>query len=225
MTTVLVVDDESSMRKLLDLQLSQKGYHVITASSGAEALHYLLSVNIHIILLDVMMPEQDGFAVTEVIRASSQVPILFITARDDRDSMLRAFAVGGDDYMIKPFDSEELHARIQAIVKRTITVPTSSYLTKGCITMNANARTVTASGKKLALTLKEMEMLSLFMRNESRVLSREQLLERIWGIQYEGTTRTVDTHIKTLRIKLGEEAGTYIHTVWGVGYKFEVPHD
>lgn len=223
MTTILVVDDEYSMRRLLDLQLSQKGYHVVTVASGKEALHTLQTVVVDLILVDGMMPEMDGFTLSEAIRSGSEVPILFVTALDDRDSKLKGFEAGVDDYVTKPFDSEELHARIQAILKRSqnMQVPLTE-MTRGVLTINLSARSVAVAGKKVQITLKELELLSLLMRSEGRAFSREELLTHIWGEHYEGTTRTVDTHIKTLRIKLGPPADQYIHTVWGIGYKFEV---
>lgn len=223
MTTILVVDDEYSMRRLLDLQLSQKGYHVVTVASGKEALHTLQTIVVDLILVDGMMPEMDGFTLSEAIRSGSEVPILFVTALDDRDSKLKGFEAGVDDYVTKPFDSEELHARIQAILKRSqnMQVPLTE-MTRGVLTINLSARSVAVAGKKVQVTLKELELLSLLMRSEGRAFSREELLTHIWGEHYEGTTRTVDTHIKTLRIKLGPPADQYIHTVWGIGYKFEV---
>lgn len=223
MTTILVVDDEYSMRRLLDLQLSQKGYHVVTVASGKEALHTLQTVVVDLILVDGMMPEMDGFALSEAIRSGSEVPILFVTALDDRDSKLKGFEVGVDDYVTKPFDSEELHARIQAILKRSQKIQTPvSEMTRGELTLNLTARSVVVTGKRVQVTMKELELLALLMRSEGRAFSREELLAHIWGEHYEGTTRTVDTHIKTLRIKLGPPADQYIHTVWGIGYKFEV---
>lgn len=223
MTTILVVDDEYSMRRLLDLQLSQKGYHVVTVASGKEALHTLQTVVVDLILVDGMMPEMDGFALSEAIRSGSEVPILFVTALDDRDSKLKGFEVGVDDYVTKPFDSEELHARIQAILKRSQKIQTPvSEMTRGELTLNLTARSVVVAGKRVQVTMKELELLALLMRSEGRAFSREELLAHIWGEHYEGTTRTVDTHIKTLRIKLGPPADQYIHTVWGIGYKFEV---
>lgn len=223
MTTILVVDDEYSMRRLLDLQLNQKGYHVVTVASGKEALHTLQTVVVDLILVDGMMPEMDGFALSEVIRSGSEVPILFVTALDDRDSKLKGFEVGVDDYVTKPFDSEELHARIQAILKRSQKIQTPvSEMTRGELTLNLTARSVVVAGKRVQVTMKELELLALLMRSEGRAFSREELLAHIWGEHYEGTTRTVDTHIKTLRIKLGPPADQYIHTVWGIGYKFEV---
>lgn len=225
MTTVLVVEDEQAMHTLIDLQLTHRGYHVLSAYSGADALHFLQSMKIDLILLDVMMPEQDGFYVSREIRKDSQVPILFLTARDDKESLLEGYASGGDDFVTKPFDADELHVRIQAILKRSSTPENSRLLQKGILRYDEASRAVYVKNDRVNLTLKEQDILSLFMKSESRVFSREQLLERIWGEQYEGTTRTVDTHIKTLRIKLGDEAGTYIHTIWGVGYQFEVPHD
>lgn len=225
MTTILVVDDEQAMHKLIDLQLTHRGYHVVSAYSGAEAMHVLESITIDLILLDVMMPEQDGFQVSREIRKHSRVPILFLTARDDKESLLEGYASGGDDYVTKPFDADELHARVQAILKRSHGQVDTSRLKKGIISYDSSSRSVSVNDSRVNLTLKEQDILQLFMKSESRVFSREELLERIWGEHYEGTTRTVDTHIKTLRIKLGEEAGAYIHTIWGVGYRFEVPHD
>lgn len=223
MRTILVVDDEQAMRRLLDMQLKQKGYHVLLAASGKEALHTLQSIQVDMVLLDIMMPEQDGLDVAKAIRKFSTVPILFLSALDDRDSMIQGFGVGADDYVSKPFDSEVLHLRIQAVLQRSSKHNQIERLKKGSIVLDIAARTVYVDEKKITPTLKELELLHLFMKSEGRVLSREELLETIWGSDYEGTTRTVDTHIKTMRIKLGALAGTYIQTVWGIGYKFEVP--
>ncbi|WP_342526065.1 response regulator transcription factor [Chryseomicrobium sp. FSL W7-1435] len=224
MTTLLIVDDESSMRRLLDIQLTQKGYHVVTAVSGEEALHTLKAVLVDLLIIDGMMPEMDGFTLSETIRQSSEVPILLLTALDDRQSVLKGFHSGVDDYVTKPFDSEELHVRIQAILKRSRHATTAfRELVRGELLVNMDARSVMSGNRKVTVTLKELELLVLLMRSEGRAFSREELLAHIWRQQYEGTTRTVDTHIKTLRIKLGPPVDQYVQTVWGIGYKFEVP--
>lgn len=223
MTTVLIVDDEQSMRRLLDLQLTQKGYNVVTASSGEEALHLLKSVRIDLVVVDGMMPEMDGFELSRKIREISETPIVFLTALDDRESLLKGFESGVDDYVTKPFDSEELHARIQAILKRSkVEAMNGHELFRSGLHVNIESRSVTMDGEKKQLTLKELELLMLLMKSEGRPFSREELLTHIWGSHYEGTTRTVDTHVKTLRLKLGSPADQFIHTVWGIGYKFEV---
>lgn len=227
MTTVLIVDDELDMCKLIEVMLTKSGFRTLTAANGQEAYALLEKERVDIILLDVMMPEEDGFQVCKNIRLKSDVPIIFLTARDANDDKVKGLTIGGDDYIIKPFTASELVARINAVLRRTgrlVYDAEQKLLTRGCIKLDEISRKVTVNDVHIPLTLKEYELLHLFMQNPDNVYSREQLLERIWDMDYSGGTRTVDTHIKTLRLKLGKqskEASDYIQTVWGIGYRFE----
>ncbi|MER1985630.1 MAG: response regulator transcription factor [Solibacillus sp.] len=226
MGTILIVDDEQDMRNLIQLMLASAGFQSLQAESGTEAYTLLVKEPIDLVLLDVMMPGEDGFVVCETIRGLSAVPVIFLTARDANEDKVRGLMIGGDDYIVKPFTASELVARIHAVLRRTgvTMVQEQKILQRGVIELDEIARKVQIHQESVTLTLKEFELLHLFMKNPDIVYSREQLLERIWGIDYEGGTRTVDTHIKTLRIKLGKkakEASDYIQTVWGIGYRFE----
>ncbi|TQR06315.1 response regulator transcription factor [Psychrobacillus soli] len=222
MTTILVVDDEQDMRGLIELHLQKAGFDVLHAENGEDALKMVHSFSVDLILLDVMMPGKSGFEVCQDLREFTLVPIIFLTALDAKTDLVKGLALGGDDYVIKPFTAIELIARIDAILRRTGKVSKDNKLIKGIIVNDPSARLILRNDQKINLTLKEYELLHLFMENEGRAFSREQLLEKLWGLDYEGGTRTVDTHIKTLRLKLGIVAGKYIETVWGIGYRFEV---
>lgn len=227
MTTVLIVDDEQDMRNLIEVMLVKSNFQTITAANGAEAYAILHKQSINLILLDVMMPGEDGFQVCKRIRETSSVPIIFLTARDANEDKVKGLTIGGDDYIIKPFTVSELVARINAVLRRTGAISLEveqKFLVRGIIKLDEVSRRVLVKDVYVPLTLKEFEMLHLFMQNPDNVYSREQLLERVWDIDYAGGTRTVDTHIKTLRLKLGKhakEASDYIQTVWGIGYRFE----
>ncbi|KAB0444409.1 response regulator transcription factor [Lysinibacillus fusiformis] len=224
MTTVLIVDDEQDMRNLIEMMLNNSEIETFTASSGTEAYDIIVREKIDLVLLDVMMPHEDGFVVCQSIRAMSNVPIIFLTARDANDDKVKGLTLGGDDYIVKPFTHDELVARIYAVLRRSganIAELQQKYVVFGPIKIDEIARKVSVDGKSIPLTLKEFELLHLFMKNPGNAYTREQLLERIWDIDYVGGTRTVDTHIKTLRIKLGKEAAAHIQTVWGVGYRFD----
>ena len=222
MTTILVVDDEQEMRNLIALHLQQSGFDVVQAENGNDAIKIVRSSNIDLVLLDVMMPNKDGFQVCQELREFTSIPIVFLTALDAKDDLVKGLKLGGDDYVVKPFTAIELTARIDAILRRSLGVPKTGTITKGVLVNDPAARQLLSGGKKITLTLKEYELIYLFMKNEGKVFSRDQLLERLWGLEYEGGTRTVDTHIKTLRLKLGKVSGKYIETVWGIGYRFEV---
>ncbi|MCY9545547.1 response regulator transcription factor [Lysinibacillus xylanilyticus] len=224
MTTVLIVDDEQDMRNLIEMMLHNAKIETVTAASGTEAYDIIVRGKIDLVLLDVMMPHEDGFAVCQSIRAMSNVPIIFLTARDANEDKVKGLTIGGDDYIVKPFTNDELVARIQAVLRRSgtnIEDLQQKYVILGPIKIDEIARKVSVDGKSVPLTLKEFELLHLFMNNPGNAYTREQLLERIWDIDYVGGTRTVDTHIKTLRLKLGKEAAGHIQTVWGVGYRFD----
>ncbi|WP_144512213.1 response regulator transcription factor [Bacillus sp. FJAT-22090] len=222
MTTILVVDDEQDMRGLIELHLRKSGFDVLHAENGDDATKIVLFSSVDLILLDVMMPEKDGFEVCKKLREFTSIPIIFLTALDAKTDLVKGLMLGGDDYIVKPFTAIELTARINAILRRTGTEVKDGKIIKGVLVNDPGARQMLNGDKKINLTLKEYELLHLFMDNEGKVFSREQLLERIWGLDYEGGTRTVDTHIKTLRLKLGSVAAKYIETVWGIGYRFEV---
>ena len=227
MTKVLIIDDELDMRKLIELMLTNSGLHILSAVDGQEAYAILENEQVDLILLDVMMPKEDGFQVCRNIRLTSDIPIIFLTARDANEDKVKGLTIGGDDYIIKPFTASELVARIHAVLRRAgrlVYEVEQKLLTRGCIKLDEVSRKVTVNGVDVPLTLKEYELLYLFMQNPANVYSREQLLERVWNMEYSGGTRTVDTHIKTLRLKLGrqsKEASDYIQTVWGIGYRFE----
>lgn len=227
MTTILIVDDEENMRQLIDVILKKSGFQTVHAASGAEAYFALSQHPIDLVLLDIMMPGEDGFAVCEAMQAMAAVPIIFLTARDANEDKVKGLMIGGDDYIVKPFTAEELVARIYAVLRRVGIVseqPPIQYLHRGVIKIDEISRKVYINEEAVTLTLKEFELLHLFMTKPGIVYTREQLLERIWNGDYAGGTRTVDTHIKTLRLKLNkksQEASEYIQTVWGVGYRFE----
>ncbi|MBM7608685.1 DNA-binding response OmpR family regulator [Lysinibacillus composti] len=227
MTTILIVDDEKDMRNLVKMILSKYNFKTYTASNGEEAYNTIFNEDIDLVLLDVMMPGEDGFVVCENIRKISSVPVIFLTARDANDDKVKGLTIGGDDYIVKPFTASELVARITAVLRRTgksDTQITHKTIEFGPIKIDEVARKAFVSNQHIPLTLKEFELLYLFVKNPDIVYSREQLLERVWDMEYAGGTRTVDTHIKTLRLKLAKEskeASDYIQTVWGIGYRFE----
>ncbi|WP_153126452.1 response regulator transcription factor [Peribacillus tepidiphilus] len=220
--TVLVVDDEEDMRNLIEMYLLNSGYKCIQAEDGKKALEKLHKHRVDVILLDIMMPNLNGFEVCEIIRKTHQTPIIFISAKGEEWDKVKGLKLGGDDYVVKPFSPGELMARIEALLRRTGKLGQDNetdIIQFHEIALNQKSRKVTVHNKPVNLTLKEYELLLFFIKHEGQVLSREQLLENIWGIDYDGSLRTVDTHIKTLRMKL--KTADYIQTVWGIGYKLE----
>lgn len=221
---VLIVEDEFEMRELILLMLKQAGIDVFQAADGQEAYSLLNRETIDLVLLDIMMPGADGFAVCQNIRKTSNIPIIFLTAKDANEDKVRGLTLGADDYMVKPFTATELVARIQAVMRRyqpfKMQQP-QQLIIRGNLTLDEIARRVTVNGQEIPLTLKEFDLLHLFMKQPNIVYTREQLLEKIWSLDYAGGTRTVDTHIKTLRLKLGKDFSKIIQTVWGIGYRFE----
>ncbi|TQR43532.1 response regulator transcription factor [Paenibacillus popilliae] len=220
---LLIIDDEEDMRALVHMYLKSSGFEVYQAANGEEALEILSAMPIDLIVADVMMPILDGFTLCLNIRQSSNVPIVFLTARGEEWDRVYGLKIGADDYIVKPFSPSELIARIDAVLRRVNRESAADKTVQlyGQIEINERGRTVKVCGKPLALTLKEFELLLFLCRHRGQALSREQLLEHVWGIDYEGSVRTVDTHIKTLRIKLGN-VGEFIQTMWGIGYKLEV---
>lgn len=220
---VLIVDDEADMRRLVRLYLEKEGFHCIEAEDGQVALDLLKSNTFDLIILDVMMPNVDGLTFCMKVREHSSVPIIFLTARGDEWDRVYGLKLGADDYIVKPFSPNELVARVDAVLRRVHPVvrDVEENLTFGPIVLNLKGRQVYLDGELINLTLKEYELLLFFCRHNGQALSREQLLENVWGFDYVGGVRTVDTHIKTLRLKL-KQHGNLIQTVWGIGYKFEV---
>ena len=219
---ILVVDDEQLMRKLLKDYLTREGYEVLEAGDGRKALDIFLSEgNISLVILDVMMPGLDGWQVLTEIRKSSKVPIIMLTAKSDERDELKGFDLGVDEYVTKPFSPRTLSARVGAILRRTMGAAAQKNLEAGGIVMDKEAHIVTIDGAQVDLSFKEFELLQYFMENEGIALSRERILNSVWNYDYYGDARTIDTHVKKLRSKLGEKA-SLIRTVWGIGYKFEV---
>lgn len=225
LATVLIIDDEQDMRNLIEMMLSKSNFKTIGVKSGEEAYPIIANNDADIVLLDIMMPHEDGFTVCENIRKISSIPIIFLTARDANEDKVKGLTLGGDDYIVKPFTASELVARINAVLRRIgIHLEQHQLIERGIIKLDEISRKVYVNNEKVTLTYKEFELLQLFMKNPNTVYSREQLLENIWEMDYVGGTRTVDTHIKTLRLKLGKiskEASDYIQTVWGIGYRFD----
>lgn len=218
---ILVVDDEARMRKLVKDFLSVKGFQVLEAADGEEALDiFFEQKDIAMILLDVMMPKMDGWEVLKTIRRYSKVPIIMLTARGEERDELQGFDLGVDEYIAKPFSPKILVARVEAILRRVNGMVTDNVEVGG-ICIDKAARQVTIDGQPIELSYKEFELLSYFVENQGLALSREKILNNVWNYDYFGDARTIDTHVKKLRNKMGRR-GEYIKTVWGMGYKFEV---
>lgn len=220
--TVLVVDDESRMRKLIKDFLAQKGYSILESGDGEEALKTFEENQnqINLILLDVMMPKLDGWSVLRQIRQTSKVPIMMLTARGEEQDELFGFELGVDEYISKPFSPKILVARVEAILKRTMGEKTE-IKDFGGITIDPEGRTVKIDNKQIEMSLREYELLKYLIDNQGIALSRDKILNNVWNYDYYGDTRTIDSHIKKIRHKLGKK-GKYIETMRGVGYKFEV---
>ena len=218
---ILVVDDESRMRKLVKDFLAKSGYAVIEAGDGSEALDlFFQQKDIALILLDVMMPKMDGWQVCREIRAYSQVPIIMLTAKSDERDELAGFELGVDEYISKPFSPKILVARVEAILRRTGQSGQNVILRGGGIVLDKGAHQVMIDDSPVDLSYKEFELLAYFMENKGIALSREKILNHVWNYDYLGDARTIDTHVKKLRSKMGTK-GDMIKTIWGMGYKFE----
>ena len=219
---VLVVDDESRMRKLVRDFLVKGSYEVVEAEDGSAALDiFYEQKDIALIILDVMMPKIDGWEVCREIRSHSKVPIIMLTAKGDERDELQGFQLGVDEYISKPFSPKILVARVEAILRRTNQVSSDEVIEAGGIQLNKSAHMVLIEGKQVDLSYKEFELLSYFMENRGIALSREKILNNVWNYDYFGDARTIDTHVKKLRSKMGEK-GDMIKTIWGMGYKFDV---
>lgn len=221
-TKILVVDDESRMRKLVKDFLQKNNYEVVEAGDGSEALDIFFEQNdIALIILDVMMPKMDGWQVCREIRMHSKVPIIMLTARSEERDELQGFDLGVDEYISKPFSPKILVARVEAILRRTQGSGNTDEISAGGIVVDKAAHTVMSDGSPVDLSFKEFELLTYFIENQGIALSREKILNNVWNYDYFGDARTIDTHVKKLRSKLGDK-GEYIKTIWGMGYKFEV---
>ena len=219
---ILVVDDESRMRKLVKDFLEREGHIIIEAADGMEAMDiFYENKDIALIILDVMMPRMDGWQVCREVRALSQVPIIMLTARGEERDELQGFELGVDEYISKPFSPKILVARVNAILKRGRAAASEDLIDAGVIVIDKAAHLVKIDDVPIDLSVKEFELLTYFVENQKMALSREKILNNVWDYDYLGDARTIDTHVKKLRSKLGEK-GNYIKTIWGMGYKFEV---
>ena len=219
---ILVVDDESRMRKLVKDFLEREGHTIIEAVDGMEAMDiFYENKDISLIILDVMMPRMDGWEVCREVRALSQVPIIMLTARGEERDELQGFELGVDEYISKPFSPKILVARVNAILKRGGSAVSEDLIDAGGIVIDKAAHLVKIDDVPIELSVKEFELLTYFVENQKMALSREKILNNVWDYDYFGDARTIDTHVKKLRSKLGEK-GNYIKTIWGMGYKFEV---
>lgn len=219
---ILVVDDESRMRKLVKDFLTRKNFQVLEGGNGEEAMDiFYREKDINLIILDVMMPKMDGWEVCREIRKTSKVPIIMLTARSDERDELLGFELGVDEYISKPFSPKILVARVEAILRRTGQSNPEDVISCGGIVIDKAAHIASVDGVPMELSFKEFELLTYFLENEGIALSREKILNSVWNYDYFGDARTIDTHVKKLRSKMGNK-GEYIKTVWGMGYKFEV---
>ena len=220
MANILIVEDEKNMQVIIVDYLRRGGHTCFTADDGVDALMILKNNPMDLMILDIMMPHLDGFSVCKMAREMSDLPIIMLTAKSGEDDKLKGYDLGADDYMTKPFSPKVLLAKANALLRRSSTIPADT-VNAGKIFVIPASHKVFVNGQEIALTHKEYELLHFFMVNPGQIFNREQLLNRIWGYDFEGTTRTVDTHIKTLRQKLGDE-GKHIVTLIRSGYKFEV---
>ena len=218
---ILVVDDESRMRKLVKDFLQREGYSVLEAGDGMEAMDIFYEQKIDLVILDVMMPRMDGWQTCREIRRDSTVPIIMLTARSEERDELQGFELGVDEYISKPFSPKILVARVGALLKRIYGTDAEEKMEAGGIELDKAAHQVQVDGKGIDLSYKEFELLTYFLENQGIALSREKILNNVWNYDYFGDARTIDTHVKKLRNKLGDK-GNYIKTIWGMGYKFEV---
>ena len=217
---ILVVDDESRMRKLVRDFLEREGFQVLEAGDGLEAMEFFYGdKDISLLILDVMMPKMDGWQVCREVRQASKVPIIMLTARSEERDELQGFELGVDEYISKPFSPKILVARVEAILRRSNVLDSEEVSDAGGIVIDKAAHQVTIDGKGIELSYKEFELLTYFVENQGIALSREKILNNVWNYDYFGDARTIDTHVKKLRSKMGEK-GNYIRTIWGMGYKF-----
>ena len=218
---ILVVDDESRMRKLVRDFLFREGYQVLEAEDGEKAVEvFFAHEDISLVIMDVMMPKMDGWSAVQEIRQYSKVPIIMLTAKDSEKDELKSFDLGVDEFISKPFSPKILIARVQAILRRSVGEVAEDKLSYNGIVIDKSAHVASVDDCKIDLSVKEFELLTYFMENVGIALSREKILNAVWDYDYFGDARTIDTHVKKLRSKMGEK-GSYIQTIWGMGYKFE----
>ncbi|QQZ59685.1 response regulator transcription factor [Paenibacillus sonchi] len=228
-TQILIIDDEWNMRNLLRIYLQKEGFATQEAATGQEALRMIGKQEFDLLLLDVMMPDTDGWQVCRAVREQTQIPILMLTARTETKDKVLGLGIGADDYLTKPFEPEELLARIHSLLRRSSMARTVEQQEKQLnylgLRILPDAREVHIEGKRVDFTLKEFDLLAMLARSSQRVFTRDELVERLWGNDYGGETRVIDTHIKNIREKLQKAGLPYnpIQTVWGLGYKFQVP--
>ncbi|MBO5564604.1 MAG: response regulator transcription factor [Lachnospiraceae bacterium] len=221
MRKLMIVDDEKKIRRLLSDYFSKEGYEVLEAEDGEKALRlFEEEEDISLIILDIMMPKKNGYEVLQEIRKTSSVPVILLTAKSEEEDELKGFESGADEYVTKPFSPRTLVARAEAIFRRLKKTDKEDVLSIGGIVLNKTSHTVTVDGEAVELSFKEFELLSYFMENVDIALSREMILNSVWNYDYFGDARTIDTHVKKLRAKLGSK-GEMIHTIWGMGYKFK----
>ena len=217
---ILIVDDEKNIVDIIAFNLKKEGYTVITAADGEEGVQKAMEENPDLILLDLMMPKMDGYEVCKKIREKKNTPIIMLTAKSDERDELRGFDLGIDEYITKPFSPRILVARVEAVLRRTQADADSNVISVDGIEMDIAAHQVKVDGEPIELSYKEFELLNYFLQNRGVALSREKILNNVWNYDYFGDARTIDTHVKKLRSKLGSK-GDYIKTIWGMGYKFE----
>lgn len=231
--SILIADDDEHVRSLAQMYFGREGARVLTAEDGAQALAMITAHPVDVVVLDVMMPELDGFSVCRELRRTGDVPVVMLTARGEEFDRVLGLELGADDYVVKPFSPRELVSRVKAILRRSRhpqpeaeTVRTAAGLSFPHLAVDPQAREVLVDGTAVSLAPKEFDLLLFLVQNPRQVLDREQILSRVWGYDFPGETRTVDVHVKKLRLKLGDPVRSYIQTVWGIGYKFEVTrHD
>ncbi|MCM1989369.1 response regulator transcription factor [Oceanirhabdus seepicola] len=221
---ILIVEDECNMREIISSYMSKNGFTILEASDGLEAMVILKTQSIDLIILDIMIPYLDGFAICKYVREDKMTPIIMLTAKNSESDKLKGYELGADDYMTKPISIKVLVAKVKALLRRASNISCDDILQEGNICMNQSAQTISIFGEEIDFTYKEYALLQLLMKNQGKVFSREELLLNIWGYDYDGNTRTVDTHIKRIRAKLGEEA-RHIITLIKSGYKFEVKNE
>lgn len=220
--TILIVDDEEKIREIITVYLKKNGYNVIEAKDGEEALNKFQETSPDLIVLDLMLPYIDGLQVCKMIRKDSSVPIIMLTARGEEYDKIKGLDIGADDYIAKPFSPNELVARIKAVLRRTLVIKDTKIIKLPGLIINKSTHQVFINSIEIVLSPKEFDLLWIMVNNLGRVFDREMLLETVWGYDYSGDIRTVDTHIKRLREKLSSLNYQGIKTVWGLGYKFEV---
>lgn len=220
---ILVIDDDRNILAIIEMYLKKAGYTVITCYSGYEAMQIFHGVKPALVVLDVMLPGKDGWAILREIRQETNTPVIMLTAKGDIGERVKGLELGADDYIAKPFDSNELLARIKAVLRRTMPVPEQERsISFPGISISLENYSVVLDGVQLEMPPKEIELLYFLASHAGKVFTREQLLEQVWGFDFFGDSRTVDVHVKRIREKLGEKPGWQLKTVWGVGYKFEI---